>query len=153
MERISIFDTTLRDGEQSPGASMSIEQKLEIAGQLARLGVDVIEAGFPISSPHQLEGVKLISREVRDRSSRPSRAPWKRTSTAPPRPFEKPSTRVSIPFSPRRPFTWSSSYASRPTRCWTWPSRPCGMPETRSPRSSSHPKTARGAKSRSCVGF
>ena len=65
MERISIFDTTLRDGEQSPGASMSIEQKLEIAGQLARLGVDVIEAGFPISSPHQMEGVKLISRQVR----------------------------------------------------------------------------------------
>jgi 2-isopropylmalate synthase len=65
VERIIIFDTTLRDGEQSPGASMSIEQKLEIAGQLARLGVDVIEAGFPISSPHQMEGVKLISHEVR----------------------------------------------------------------------------------------
>ena len=65
MERITIFDTTLRDGEQSPGASMSVEQKLEIAVQLARLGVDVIEAGFPISSPHQLEGCKLISRQVR----------------------------------------------------------------------------------------
>jgi 2-isopropylmalate synthase len=65
MDRISIFDTTLRDGEQSPGASMSVEQKLEIAVQLARLGVDVIEAGFPISSPHQLEGCKLISRQVR----------------------------------------------------------------------------------------
>jgi 2-isopropylmalate synthase len=65
MDRITIFDTTLRDGEQSPGASMSVEQKLEIAIQLARLGVDVIEAGFPISSPHQLEGCKLISRQVR----------------------------------------------------------------------------------------
>jgi 2-isopropylmalate synthase len=65
MERISIFDTTLRDGEQSPGASMSVEQKLEIALQLARLGVDVIEAGFPISSPHQLEGCLLIARQVR----------------------------------------------------------------------------------------
>ena len=65
MERIRIFDTTLRDGEQSPGASMSVEQKLEIAHQLARLGVDVIEAGFPISSPHQLEGCKLISRQVK----------------------------------------------------------------------------------------
>ena len=62
MDRITIFDTTLRDGEQSPGASMSVEQKLEIAIQLARLGVDVIEAGFPISSPHQLEGCKLIAR-------------------------------------------------------------------------------------------
>jgi 2-isopropylmalate synthase len=65
MDRISIFDTTLRDGEQSPGASMSVEQKLEIAVQLARLGVDVIEAGFPISSPHQLEGCKLIAKQVR----------------------------------------------------------------------------------------
>jgi 2-isopropylmalate synthase len=65
VERIFIFDTTLRDGEQSPGASMSVEQKLEIAVQLARLGVDVIEAGFPISSPHQLEGCALISRQVR----------------------------------------------------------------------------------------
>jgi 2-isopropylmalate synthase len=65
MDRITIFDTTLRDGEQSPGASMSVEQKLEIAIQLARLGVDVIEAGFPISSPHQLEGCKLISRQVK----------------------------------------------------------------------------------------
>ena len=65
MERIMIFDTTLRDGEQSPGASMSVEQKLEVAMQLARLGVDAIEAGFPISSPHQLEGCKLISRQVK----------------------------------------------------------------------------------------
>jgi len=65
MDRITIFDTTLRDGEQSPGASMSVEQKLEIAAQLARLGVDVIEAGFPISSPHQLEGCRLIARQVR----------------------------------------------------------------------------------------
>ena len=65
MDRIAIFDTTLRDGEQSPGASMSVEQKLEVASQLARLGVDVIEAGFPISSPHQLEGCKLISRQVK----------------------------------------------------------------------------------------
>jgi 2-isopropylmalate synthase len=65
MERVYIFDTTLRDGEQSPGASMSVEQKLEIGLQLARLGVDVIEAGFPISSPHQLEGCKLISKQVK----------------------------------------------------------------------------------------
>ena len=65
MDRIMIFDTTLRDGEQSPGASMSVEQKLEVAMQLARLGVDAIEAGFPISSPHQLEGCRLISRQVK----------------------------------------------------------------------------------------
>jgi 2-isopropylmalate synthase len=65
VDRVWIFDTTLRDGEQSPGASMSVEQKLEIAVQLARLGVDVIEAGFPISSPHQLEGCRLIARQVK----------------------------------------------------------------------------------------
>jgi 2-isopropylmalate synthase len=65
MDRIIIFDTTLRDGEQSPGAAMSIEQKYELAGQLARLGVDVIEAGFPISSPHQHEACRLIAQKVK----------------------------------------------------------------------------------------
>jgi 2-isopropylmalate synthase len=65
MERIYIFDTTLRDGEQSPGASMSIEQKYEVAVQLARLGVDAIEAGFPVSSPRQFEACKLIADRVK----------------------------------------------------------------------------------------
>ncbi len=65
MERIYIFDTTLRDGEQSPGASMTIEQKYELAAQLARLGVDAIETGFPVSSPRQLEACKLIAEKVR----------------------------------------------------------------------------------------
>ncbi len=65
MERIDIFDTTLRDGEQSPGASMDLESKYEIAVQLARLGVDIIEAGFPISSPQQFKACKLIAEEVK----------------------------------------------------------------------------------------
>lgn len=64
-KRIKIFDTTLRDGEQSPGASMNIEEKLEVAKQLARLKVDVIEAGFPISSPGDFEAVKLIAQQVK----------------------------------------------------------------------------------------
>ena len=63
--RIRIFDTTLRDGEQSPGVALGHPQKLEIAHTLARLGVDVIEAGFPIASPGDLEGVSRIAREVR----------------------------------------------------------------------------------------
>jgi 2-isopropylmalate synthase len=63
-KRIKIFDTTLRDGEQSPGASMNIEEKLEAAKQLARLNVDVIEAGFPISSPGDFESVKLVAQKV-----------------------------------------------------------------------------------------
>jgi 2-isopropylmalate synthase len=63
-EKILIFDTTLRDGEQSPGASLSITEKLEIAQQLAVLGVDIIEAGFPVSSPAQFEATHLVADEV-----------------------------------------------------------------------------------------
>ncbi len=63
--RIKIFDTTLRDGEQSPGASLNEDEKIEIAKQLARLKVDVIEAGFPIASPGDFEAVKRIAREVK----------------------------------------------------------------------------------------
>lgn len=61
---IRIFDTTLRDGEQSPGASMNVEEKLMIAKQLARLGVDIIEAGFAYSSPGDFEAVRRIAQEV-----------------------------------------------------------------------------------------
>jgi 2-isopropylmalate synthase len=64
-DRVLIFDTTLRDGEQSPGISLNTAEKLEIAHQLARLGVDVIEAGFPIASPGDFEAVQAIAREVR----------------------------------------------------------------------------------------
>src|SRR6187397_2555012 len=62
--RVHIFDTTLRDGEQSPGISLNTAEKVEIAQQLARLGVDVIEAGFPITSPGDFEAVTAIAREV-----------------------------------------------------------------------------------------
>ncbi len=62
--RVTLFDTTLRDGEQSPGISLNPSEKLEIAQQLARLGVDVIEAGFPIASPGDFEAVQTIAREV-----------------------------------------------------------------------------------------
>src|SRR5215207_6365241 len=62
--RVLIFDTTLRDGEQSPGISLNTTEKLEIAHQLARLGVDVIEAGFPIASPGDFEAVRAIARDV-----------------------------------------------------------------------------------------
>src|SRR3954470_17226465 len=63
-DHVRIFDTTLRDGEQSPGISLNKQEKLEIANQLARLGVDVIEAGFPIASPGDFEAVQAIAREV-----------------------------------------------------------------------------------------
>ncbi|NIO16180.1 MAG: 2-isopropylmalate synthase [Deltaproteobacteria bacterium] len=64
-ERVFIFDTTLRDGEQVPGAKLAMEQKLEIAKQLAVLKVDVIEAGFPVSSPGDFEAVSAVAREVK----------------------------------------------------------------------------------------
>src|SRR3954466_12178716 len=64
IDHVKIFDTTLRDGEQSPGISLNKQEKVEIAHQLARLGVDVIEAGFPITSPGDFEAVQAIAREV-----------------------------------------------------------------------------------------
>src|SRR5436305_4757174 len=63
-ERVIIFDTTLRDGEQSPGISLDVGEKLEIAEQLARLGVDYIEAGFPVASEGDFEAVQAIARTV-----------------------------------------------------------------------------------------
>ena len=70
---IRIFDTTLRDGEQSPGCSMNLEEKLEVAQALVDLGVDMIEAGFPIASPGDFEAV----REIADNDSRRRRfAAW-----------------------------------------------------------------------------
>jgi 2-isopropylmalate synthase len=65
MEKVIIFDTTLRDGEQSPGASLDVQKKLEIARQLACLSVDVIEAGFPISSPGDFQAVKAVAKHIR----------------------------------------------------------------------------------------
>jgi len=64
MDKVVIFDTTLRDGEQSPGATLHTVEKLQIARQLARLEVDVIEAGFPVSSPGDLDAVQRIAREI-----------------------------------------------------------------------------------------
>ncbi|MEJ2683048.1 MAG: 2-isopropylmalate synthase, partial [Candidatus Sulfobium sp.] len=64
MRKIRIFDTTLRDGEQSPGASMNVEEKIQVARQLVRLGVDIIEAGFPVASPGDFDAVRRIASEV-----------------------------------------------------------------------------------------
>jgi 2-isopropylmalate synthase len=65
-ERIMIFDTTLRDGEQSPGAAMGVAEKLEVAKMLEQLGVDIIEAGFPISSPGDFQAVQTIAKEIKN---------------------------------------------------------------------------------------
>src|SRR5512145_2411873 len=63
-DHVRIFDTTLRDGEQAPGCTMTIEEKLEVARQLTRLRVDVIEAGFPAASPGDWAAVREIAREI-----------------------------------------------------------------------------------------
>lgn len=65
MDKIIIFDTTLRDGEQAPGASLTSDQKLEVAYQLEKLGVDIIEAGFPIASPDDFKAVSTIARSIK----------------------------------------------------------------------------------------
>src|SRR5512143_1808080 len=65
-DRVYIFDTTLRDGEQSPGCSMNFDEKIRMARQLERLQVDVIEAGFPIASEGDFESVKEIAKVIRN---------------------------------------------------------------------------------------
>ncbi len=71
-DRVIIFDTTLRDGEQSPGFSMNAMEKLEMARQLARLNVDVIEAGFPISSEEDFEATREVAKQVGTLDGAPS---------------------------------------------------------------------------------
>src|SRR4030042_350336 len=68
MDRVIIFDTTLRDGEQAAGGTLNVQEKLEIARQLEKLGGDVIEAGFPASSPGDFESVSLIAKEIKNSS-------------------------------------------------------------------------------------
>jgi 2-isopropylmalate synthase len=72
MPRIRVFDTTLRDGEQTPGAALTVDEKVAVAKQLARLNVDVIEAGFPAASPGEAEAVRRISEEVGARKGAPA---------------------------------------------------------------------------------
>ena len=70
--RVYIFDTTMRDGEQSPGASMSLEEKIQIARVFDELGIDIIEAGFPIASPGDFEAVTEVSKVLKKLYSRRS---------------------------------------------------------------------------------
>ncbi len=73
-DRVMIFDTTLRDGEQCPGASLNQREKIEIAQQLARLKLDVIEAGFPIASPEDFRAVQAVAAQVGDSTCRLARS-------------------------------------------------------------------------------
>ena len=83
MKNIIIFDTTLRDGEQAAGTTLNREEKLEIAHQLEKLGVDVIEAGFPVSSPGDFEAVSLLAPKSKMLPFAAWHAPMKRISTVP----------------------------------------------------------------------
>ncbi len=80
---IRIFDTTLRDGEQSPGATMTTEEKLQVAEQLVRLNVDIIEAGFPAASPGDLEAVTPVTLKRSRRSPAGTGAPLSPALRAP----------------------------------------------------------------------
>ena len=96
-DRVVIFDTTLRDGEQCPGATMTFEEKLEVADCLDEMGVDIIEAGFPIASDGDFEAVSRDRQARQERRSSPaSPAPSPPTSTAPARPC-KPRRRGAHP--------------------------------------------------------
>ena len=119
---VLIFDTTLRDGEQSPGISLNTQEKLEIAQQLARLGVDVIEAGFPITSPGDFEAVQAIAREVEGpRDLRPGADRRPPTSTRRGRRCGTPSVRASTRSS--RPPISTSSTSCRPRARTSWARR------------------------------
>src|SRR5947199_5316998 len=107
-ERVIIFDTTLRDGEQSPGISLDVGEKLEIAEQLARLGVDVIEAGFPVASQGDFEAVQAIGAAVAGPVIAASRAPsWPMSTVAGRRCGARPAL-VSTSSSAPVPATWST---------------------------------------------
>ena len=97
--RVIIFDTTLRDGEQSPGFSMNLDEKLRMAETLAELGVDVLEAGFPIASQGDFDAVRRIAEQVRGPVIT---GLARRTSSAPARRCARPSAGASIPSSPPR---------------------------------------------------
>lgn len=80
-QQVIIFDTTLRDGEQALQASLSVKEKLQIALALERMGVDVMEVGFPVSSPGDFESVQTIARTIKTAACAPWRAALRKIST------------------------------------------------------------------------
>ena len=116
--QVIIFDTTLRDGEQSPGASMNLEEKLRIAKVLEDMGVDVIEAGFPIASEGDFEAVSEIAKTIKNSTiaglARATRGDIERAG----RPSSMPSAGASTPSSPPAPCTCSTNCRWSRTRFW-----------------------------------
>ena len=101
-DRVVIFDTTLRDGEQCPGATMTHDEKLEVAELLDTMGVDIIEAGFPIASEGDFAAVQEIARRTRNAVVCGLAAPASRTSTAVPRRSSRRGAAASTPSCPPR---------------------------------------------------
>jgi hypothetical protein len=104
-ERVKIFDTTLRDGEQSPGASMNTNEKLRLAVQLEKLGVDIIEAGFPAASEGDFEAVAQIAKRLKTTEVPAWRGPTKAISTRPGAPSSMP---------PKTPYTHLHRHLGHP---------------------------------------
>ena len=107
--RVIIFDTTMRDGEQSPGASMTKEEKIRIARQLEKMGVDVIEAGFAAASPGDFESVNAIAKSLPTPPSARWRVPLKTMSARRAKPFPPRRKSASTSLSPPAPSIWSTS--------------------------------------------
>ena len=110
-DHLIIFDTTLRDGEQSPGASMTREEKMRIAKQLERMKVDVIEAGFPAASNGDFESVKAVADGLKTAPYAAWRARWNATSTAPARRSRARLPGAFIPSSRPARSTWKRNCA------------------------------------------
>lgn len=122
--RIIIFDTTLRDGEQALPQSLSARQKLQIALALEELGVDVLEAGFPISSKGDFESVSQIAATLKKRSPAACRVALQRISRRPEKPSESRNASAFILSLPRARFTCAISCASPLTTSLKWPRLP-----------------------------
>ena len=116
--RVYIFDTTLRDGEQSPGATMNLQEKLRLAEQLEKLGVDCIEAGFPASSQGDFEAVKAIAEKVKNCQVAGLARCMEKISNAHGKRSKTPITPVSTRFWRLLPFTCNTSSAKSPKKCW-----------------------------------
>ena len=114
--RVIIFDTTLRDGEQSPGCSMNVEEKIRVAEVLEGMGVDVIEAGFPIASEGDFRAVNEIAKRVKRSVVCGLAPPPRATSTGPARRSSPRNASASTPSSAPRRCTASTSSSSMPSR-------------------------------------
>ena len=148
-QKVYIFDTTLRDAEQTPGAALGIEEKLQIAKHLARLNVDIIEAGFPISSPGDFDAVKRIANEVEGPEICALSRVVERISLQRGRRLKTHHAPVSILLLEHHRFTWDVLHAQRLlTHCGWQPkqshTQKVYVKITRMPMSSSHPWTQDG---------